>query len=222
MCFRLRVPTLMERFLRRANQSGDGGGLEAASDDGGDGAVGPLCHVRGQVVFGGAGRSHLVRCRRRAMLRLAGRSQASQALAFSAPCPCRPKPAARLSRAPPNSGRGDTPDRFSRAVRTRQIHLVLSLACFRLFLINKMAPGRVQVLLNAPWDWADLTGVKMNGDDKELLWRYRYALVKEPKALTKCLICVDWSAQHEVCYFLLLSPVETPLNAVPALRAVML
>lgn len=38
----------------------------------------------------------------------------------------------------------------------------------------------------------------MNGDDKELLWRYRYALIKEPKALTKCLICVDWSAQHEV------------------------
>lgn len=56
-----------------------------------------------------------------------------------------------------------------------------------------------QVLLNAPWDWADLTGVKMNGDDKELLWRYRYALIKEPKALTKCLICVDWSDQHEVC-----------------------
>lgn len=58
-----------------------------------------------------------------------------------------------------------------------------------------------QVLLNAPWDWADLTGVKMNGDDKELLWRYRYALIKEPKALTKCLICVDWSDQHEVCIY---------------------
>jgi len=72
--------------------------------------------------------------------------------------------------------------------------------------IGQDGPGRVQVLLNAPWDWADLTGVKMNGDDKELLWRYRYALVKEPKALTKCLICVDWSAQHEVWSLCSLSP----------------
>jgi hypothetical protein len=28
----------------------------------------------------------------------------------------------------------------------------------------------MQVLLKAPWDWADLTGVKMNADDKQLLW----------------------------------------------------
>ena len=56
----------------------------------------------------------------------------------------------------------------------------------------------IQVLLNAPWDWADLTGVKMNLEDKELLWRYRYALFKENKALTKLLICVDWSDEHEV------------------------
>ena len=39
----------------------------------------------------------------------------------------------------------------------------------------------------------------MNQEDKELLWRYRYALFKENKALTKLLICVDWSDEHEVC-----------------------
>ena len=55
-----------------------------------------------------------------------------------------------------------------------------------------------QALLKAPWDWADLTGVKMNGEDKELLWRYRFALTKDNKALTKCLISVDWSCPHEV------------------------
>ena len=56
----------------------------------------------------------------------------------------------------------------------------------------------IHVLLKAPWDWADLTGVKMNADDKQLLWRYRFALTKEAKALSKCLISVDWSDEHEV------------------------
>ena len=51
----------------------------------------------------------------------------------------------------------------------------------------------IHVLLKAPWDWADLTGVKMNADDKQLLWRYRFEPTKEAKALSKCLISVDWS-----------------------------
>jgi len=56
----------------------------------------------------------------------------------------------------------------------------------------------IHVLLKAPWDWADLTGVKMNADDKQLLWRYRFEPTKEAKALSKCLISVDWSDEHEV------------------------
>jgi phosphatidylinositol 3-kinase len=56
----------------------------------------------------------------------------------------------------------------------------------------------IHILLKAPWDWADLTGVKMNAEDKQLLWRYRFALTKEAKALTKCLISVDWSDEQEV------------------------
>jgi phosphatidylinositol 3-kinase len=38
----------------------------------------------------------------------------------------------------------------------------------------------------------------MNAEDKQLLWRYRFALTKEAKALTKCLISVDWSDEQEV------------------------
>jgi len=56
---------------------------------------------------------------------------------------------------------------------------------------------QIETLLKAPWDWADLTGVKMNVEHKELLWRYRFALTKENKALTKCLICVDWNDEEE-------------------------
>lgn len=37
----------------------------------------------------------------------------------------------------------------------------------------------------------------MSSEQKELLWRYRYALTKEKKALTKFLICVDWNDKQE-------------------------
>lgn len=33
--------------------------------------------------------------------------------------------------------------------------------------------------------------------DKALLWRFRYALTSEPRALTKFLKCVDWSDASE-------------------------
>ncbi len=52
-------------------------------------------------------------------------------------------------------------------------------------------------MCQAPWDWADLTGTKMSSEQKELLWRYRFALTKEKKALTKFLTCVDWNDKQE-------------------------
>jgi len=57
---------------------------------------------------------------------------------------------------------------------------------------------QIEALLKAPWDWADLTGTKMSTEHKQLLWRYRFALTKEKAALTKFLLCVDWSDQTEV------------------------
>ena len=56
---------------------------------------------------------------------------------------------------------------------------------------------QIDLLLQAPWDWADLTGTKMTSEQKELLWRYRFALTKEKKALVKFLTCVDWSDRQE-------------------------
>lgn len=34
--------------------------------------------------------------------------------------------------------------------------------------------------------------------DRQLLWKYRYWLCKEAKALTKFLTCVDWENEKEV------------------------
>lgn len=37
----------------------------------------------------------------------------------------------------------------------------------------------------------------LGADDKALLWRFRFALTPEPRALTKFLKCVDWSDASE-------------------------
>ena len=35
-------------------------------------------------------------------------------------------------------------------------------------------------------------------EERELMWKFRYSLTKETRALTKLLKCVDWSDQREV------------------------
>ena len=42
-----------------------------------------------------------------------------------------------------------------------------------------------------------LTPRPLGADDKALLWRFRFALTPEPRALTKFLKCVDWSDASE-------------------------
>lgn len=37
----------------------------------------------------------------------------------------------------------------------------------------------------------------LHADDKALLWRFRYSLTQDPRALTKFLKCVDWSDASE-------------------------
>ena len=32
----------------------------------------------------------------------------------------------------------------------------------------------------------------LNAEEKELIWRFRWSLTSEPRALTKFLACVDW------------------------------
>ncbi len=33
----------------------------------------------------------------------------------------------------------------------------------------------------------------LDAEEKELIWRFRWSLTSEPRALTKFLACVDWS-----------------------------
>ena len=39
---------------------------------------------------------------------------------------------------------------------------------------------------------------KLRDEERELMWKFRYTLTSEKKALTKLLKCVDWGDQREV------------------------
>ena len=56
---------------------------------------------------------------------------------------------------------------------------------------NKAQKGMIDRILISP-------GHHLRREEKDLLWRFRFSLVDDRKALTKFLLCVDWSVESEV------------------------
>lgn len=56
---------------------------------------------------------------------------------------------------------------------------------------NKAQKRQIDRILISP-------GYHLRRDEKDLLWRFRFSLVDDRKALTKFLLCVDWNVESEV------------------------
>ena len=54
--------------------------------------------------------------------------------------------------------------------------------------------------------------LRLREEERELIWKFRYTLTSETKALTKLLKCVDWSDQREVHAALLLVQEWVPVD----------
>jgi len=57
---------------------------------------------------------------------------------------------------------------------------------------NKEEREELQRIINNPSDH------HMTEEDKDLIWRFRYALIEDPNALTKFLLSVDWTLEDEI------------------------
>ena len=79
---------------------------------------------------------------------------------------------------------------------------------------NKEEKHRIDPILNDP----TISTFSISRQDKELLWKFRYTLTVERRALSKFCLCVDWDDEQERKLAIVVMQMWTPIQVDDALK----